>query len=34
MQVHINLWCFKGLAPENGQEVEVVIRAFNFTPLK
>ncbi len=32
MPVHINLWLFKGLPPTNGQEVEVVIRAFKFTP--
>ena len=32
MPVHINLWLFKGLAPKNGQEVEVVVRSFGFTP--
>ena len=32
MPMHINLWLFKGLAPKNGQEVEVIIHAFKFTP--
>ena len=32
MPVHINLWLFKGLAPKNAQEVEVIIHNFNFTP--
>lgn len=32
MPVHINLWLFKGLPPKNRQEVEVIIRAFQFTP--
>ena len=32
MPVHINLWLFKGLVPKNGQEVEVIIREFKFTP--
>lgn len=32
MPVHINLWLFKGLPPKNGQEVEVVIQGFKFTP--
>ena len=32
MPVHINLWCFKGQPPANGQQVEVVIRAFKFAP--
>jgi hypothetical protein len=31
MPVHINLWLFKGLAPKNGQEVEVIIHDFKFT---
>ena len=30
--VKMNLWCFKGLAPSNGQDVEIVIRSFKFTP--
>lgn len=33
MPVHLNLWCFKGLPPINGQEVEMIVRAFKFTPL-
>jgi hypothetical protein len=32
MPVHINLWLFKGLAPKNGQEFEVIIHDFKFTP--
>jgi Glycosyl hydrolases family 16 len=33
MPVHINLWCYDGRAPSNGQQVEVVVRAFKFTPM-
>jgi len=32
MPVHINLWLFKGLAPKNGLEGEVIIHNFKFTP--
>ncbi len=32
MPIHINLWLFKGLVPKNGQEVEVIIHQFKFTP--
>ena len=32
LPVHINLWLFKGLAPKNGLEVEVIIHNFEFTP--
>ena len=32
MPVHINLWLFKGLPPKDGQEVEVIIRDFQFAP--
>ena len=32
MPVHINLWLFKGLAPKNGREVEVIIHDFKFAP--
>ena len=32
MPVHLNLWLFQGRPPTNGQEVEMVIRAFRFTP--
>jgi hypothetical protein len=34
MPVHINLWCFQGRPPTDGEPVEVVIRAFTFTPLE
>ena len=34
MPVHINLWCFKGRPPTDGKSVEVVVRAFTFTPLE
>jgi hypothetical protein len=33
MPVHINLWCFEGRPPSDGKPVEIVIRAFTFTPL-
>lgn len=32
MPIHINLWLFQGKAPKNGQEVEVIIHQFKFTP--
>jgi len=32
MPVHINLWLFKGRPPKDGQEVEVIIQGFKFTP--
>jgi len=32
LPVHMNLWLFKGQPPVDGQEVEVVIRSFVFTP--
>lgn len=32
MPVRINLWLFKGMPPKNGQEVELVVRNFAFTP--
>lgn len=32
MPVHLNLWLFQGKPPRDGQEVEVVIRRFTFTP--
>ena len=32
MPVFVNLWCHPGHAPSNGREVEMVIRAFKFTP--
>jgi hypothetical protein len=33
MPFHINLWCSSGRAPSDGQEVEVIVRAFKFTPM-
>ena len=30
--VHINLWLFKGRAPTDGNEVEVIIHSFTFSP--
>lgn len=32
LPVHMNLWLFDGLAPSNGQEVEMIIHSFQFTP--
>ena len=32
--VRMNVWLFKGAAPTNGQEAEVVISRFAFIPLK
>jgi len=32
LPVHMNLWLFGGNAPVDGQEVEVVIRSFSYTP--
>ena len=32
LPVHMNLWLFQGLAPTNGQAVEIVIHGFHFTP--
>jgi len=34
MPVHINLWCFEGRPPTDGKPVELVVRAFTFTPLQ
>ncbi len=33
LPVHLNLWLFQGKPPINGQEVEIVVRSFHFTPL-
>jgi len=30
--VHMNLWLFRGMAPTDGAEVEMVISKFTFTP--
>lgn len=32
LPLHINLWLFQGHPPKNGQEVEIVISEFSFTP--
>jgi hypothetical protein len=32
MPVEINLWLFKGQPPLNGQDIELIVRSFNFTP--
>ena len=32
MPVHLNLWSFGGRPPSNGAQVELVVRAFKFTP--
>ena len=32
MPVEMNLWLFKGQPPQNGQEVELIVRSFKFTP--
>lgn len=33
LPVHMNLWLVNGQAPTNGQEVEIVIRKFTYTPM-
>lgn len=33
MPIYFNLWCFQNKAPENGKEVEIIIRKFKFTPI-
>lgn len=32
MAVYVNLWLYKGMPPKNGQDVEVIIHQFKFTP--
>jgi hypothetical protein len=32
MPVHINFWLFDGNGPEDGKNVEVVVRSFEFKP--
>jgi hypothetical protein len=32
MPVHLNLWLFRGVPPKNGQELEIVVQRFTFTP--
>jgi hypothetical protein len=33
LPVHMNLWLFRHLAPSNGQEVELIVHSFKYTPL-
>jgi hypothetical protein len=33
MPVHLNLWCCNGKPPSDSQPVELIVRAFKFTPL-
>ncbi len=33
LPVHLNLWLFQGSPPVNGEEVELIIRSFTFTPM-
>ncbi|MDE1191827.1 MAG: glycoside hydrolase family 16 protein [Arachidicoccus sp.] len=33
MPIHMNLWLYDGLAPSDGNNVEVIIHSFTFTPL-
>jgi hypothetical protein len=32
LPVHINLWLVRGKAPQNGREVEVIVKRFSFVP--
>jgi hypothetical protein len=34
MPVHLNLWLFDGQPPSDGKPVEIVVRAFSFTPME
>ena len=31
--LHINLWLFRGNAPSDGKEVEIIIKSVTFTPI-
>ena len=33
LPVHINLWLVRGKVPQNGKEVEVIIKRFSFVPV-
>jgi hypothetical protein len=33
MPVYMNLWCFKGVPPSNGQNVEIIVYDFKYIPL-
>ena len=32
MPLHLNVWAFEGTPPADGEDVEIVIRKFTFTP--
>ena len=32
MPIRINVWLFQGQPPRNGQQVELIVRSFKFTP--
>ncbi len=32
LPLHLNLWLFRGRAPQNGKEIEIVIHSFSFKP--
>lgn len=34
VRAHINLWLYQGNAPSDGMPTEVIIKSFQFTPLK
>lgn len=34
MPLYINLWCHGGKPPTDGREVEVIVKAFKFTPMQ
>jgi len=33
LPVHINLWLFQGRLPQDGREVEIIVKRFSFAPL-
>ncbi len=33
LPIHLNLWLFRGQPPTDNKEVEIVIRAFTFSPV-
>ena len=33
MPIHLNLWLFRGQPPTDNKEVEIVVRAFTFSPV-
>lgn len=34
LPLHMNFWLFRGKAPQNGQEAEIIISKFSFVPEK